>query len=305
MKRLIIIVGATASGKTDLAIAVAKHFETVVLSADSRQVYKEMQIGTARPSPAELQGVPHYFLANTSIDTPFNAGDYEREGLQLLDTLFQTHENVVLCGGTGLYINALCHGLDAFPAVSDAIKEEVQRDFVEKGIAFLQEELREKDPLYYAEVDVDNLMRLRRAIEVCRVSGKPYSSFRTNTTKKREFTTLKIGIDWQNRADLYMRIDRRVDSMLANGLLDEVKSLYEKRHLSTLNTVGYSEFFDFLDGKTDFKTAIILAKQHSRNYAKRQLTWFRRDKTINWIAATENLVIDALEIIGNLLCEIR
>ncbi len=297
MKRLIIIVGATASGKTDLAIAVAKHLQTVVLSADSRQVYKEMQIGTARPLDAELQGVPHYFLGNTSIDTPFNAGDYEREGLALLDELFKKHENVVLCGGTGLYINALCNGLDTFPEVTETVKNEVQRDFEEKGLAFLQAELLEKDPDYYHEADINNLMRIRRAIEVCRVSGKSYSSFKTQQVKKRNFSTLKIGINWEKRADLYERIEKRMDIMLRNGLLDEVKSLYEKRHLSTLNTVGYSEFFDFLDEKTDFNTAVSLAKQHSRNYAKRQMTWFRRDEATHWFAATPDLIKNVLDFL--------
>ncbi|MEY4926641.1 MAG: tRNA ((37)-N6)-dimethylallyltransferase MiaA [Bacteroidota bacterium] len=253
-----------------------------------------MQIGTARPLDAELQGVPHYFLGNTSIDTPFNAGDYEREALTLLDSLFAKQENVVLCGGTGLYINALCNGLDAFPEVTEAIKNEVHRDFEAKGFAFLQAELAEKDPDYYREADINNLMRVRRAVEVCRASGKPYSSFKTQQAKKRAFSTLKIGINWEKRADLYHRIENRMDIMLENGLLDEVKSLYEKRQLSTLNTVGYSEFFDFLDGKTDFNTAKILAKQHSRNYAKRQLTWFRRDEAINWFAATPDLIAKVL-----------
>ncbi len=288
-KQLIIIVGATASGKTSLAIAVARKFKTAVLSADSRQVYREMQIGTARPLDAELQGVPHYFLANASIDNPYNAGDYEREGLALLDELFEKHDKVVVCGGTGLYINALCNGLDSFPAISDEIKQQVQSDFETKGLAFLQEELKEKDPIYFEEVDKNNLMRLRRAVEVCRVSGKPYSAFRTNTAKKRPFSTVKIGIDWINRKDLYQRIEQRVEIMLENGLLEEIKQLYPKRHLSTLNTVGYTEFFDYLDEKTDFKTAVLLAKQHTRNYAKRQLTWFRRDENTHWFDAHDNL----------------
>lgn len=288
-KRLIIIVGATASGKTDLAIAVAKKFNTVVLSADSRQVYREMQIGTARPLEEELQGVPHYFLATASIETPYNAGDYEREALALLETLFETHDNVVLCGGTGLYINALCEGLDNFPAISDDLKKAVFDDYSQRGLDFLLRELLEKDPDYYQEVDKANGARVRRAIEVCRASGKEYSSFKTNSSKKRAFTTLKIGIDWQNRIELYDRINRRVDVMLANNLLDEVRSLYEKRHLSPLRTVGYSEFFDFLAGEISFETAVLKAKQHTRNYAKRQLTWFRADEMIHWFAAGDTL----------------
>ncbi len=297
-KQLIIIAGATASGKTSLAIAVAKKFNTVVLSADSRQVYREMQVGTARPLDVELQGVQHYFLANASVENPYNAGDYEREGLALLDSLLEKHDKVVVCGGTGLYINALCNGLDSFPVISDEVKQQVQADFDAHGLAFLQEELQQKDPVYYQEVDKNNLMRLRRAVEVCRVSDKPYSAFRTNSSKKRKFSTLKIGIHWENRQDLYKRIEQRVEIMLENGLLEEVKSLYEKRHLSALNTVGYTEFFDYLEGKTDFKTAVLLVKQHTRNYAKRQLTWFRRDENTHWFDAHDDLENKVLAFIS-------
>ena len=278
---LIVVVGATASGKTARAVALAQQYNTVVVSADSRQIYAEMQIGTARPTAAEMQGVPHFFLGNKSIQHLYTAGEYEREVLALLDTLFEQHETVVVCGGTGLYINALCNGLDYFPVVSEAIKTQLQADFGARGMAVLQAELAAADPEYAASADLQNPQRLLRALEVCRATGTPYSSFRTQAAKPRPFAVQKIGIEWA-RADLYARIDARVEQMLADGLLAEAERLYPHRYLNALQTVGYSELFDYMDGKTDLRTATERIKQHTRNYAKRQLTWFKKDQNTLW-----------------------
>ncbi len=278
---LIVVVGATASGKTARAVALAQQYNTVVVSADSRQIYAEMQIGTARPTAAEMQGVPHFFLGNKSIQHLYTAGEYEREVLALLDTLFEQHETVVVCGGTGLYINALCNGLDYFPVVSEAIKTQLQADFGARGMAVLQAELAAADPEYASTADLQNPQRLLRALEVCRATGAPYSSFRTQAAKPRPFVVQKIGIEWA-RADLYARIDARVEQMLAGGLLAEAERLYPHRYLNALQTVGYSELFDYMDGKTDLRTATERIKQHTRNYAKRQLTWFKKDQNTLW-----------------------
>lgn len=279
--RLIIVVGATASGKTARAVQLAQEHNTVVVSADSRQIYSELQIGTARPTVAEMQGVPHFMVGNKSIHHLYTAGDYEKEVLALLGTLFEQHQTVVVSGGTGLYINALCEGLDAFPDVPQAVKTELQSELNENGIEALQAELLRRDPHYATHADLQNPLRVMRALAVCRATGLPYSSFRTNSPKQRDFTVQKIGMEWQ-RAALYERIDARVDIMMREGLLAEVENLYLYRHLNALQTVGYTELFDYIDGNRSLDSAVALIKQRTRNYAKRQLTWFKRDEATVW-----------------------
>jgi len=281
-KTLIVIAGPTASGKTAAGIRLAQHYKTVVVSADSRQFYKEMSIGTAKPTLIELAEVKHYFIDSHAITDPFSVGDFEKEGLALLNDLFKSHDKVILVGGSGLYIKALCEGFDEIPQADEGIREQLNFEFEEKGIAALQEELKTADPDYYNEVDLSNPQRVIRALEVFRSTGNPFSSYRKATVNTRPFNILKIGLDLP-REVLYDRINQRVDDMVKQGLIEEVRSLTPYRHLNALNTVGYSELFDYFDGKIDLDQAISLIKQNTRRFAKRQLTWFRKDQQMHWL----------------------
>lgn len=272
-KNLIIIAGPTAVGKTALSIELAKFYNCPVISADSRQFYKEMSIGTAKPTSEEMQDVPHYFINNISIHDVYNVGQFEREAIELIESLFKTNEYLILVGGSGLYINAILNGVDEFEEIPAHIREQLIKDYEEKGITYLQEELKLKDEVYYNQVDLNNPQRIMRALEVCIHTQKPYSSFRTKEKKQRSFNTINILINTEREA-LYARINKRVDIMMQNGLLEEVKGLYPFKHLNALNTVGYKELFDFIDGKCSLEDAVNLIKQNSRRYAKRQLTWF-------------------------------
>ncbi len=272
-KHLIIIAGPTAVGKTALAVDLAKHFACPVISADSRQFFREMSIGTAKPTPDEMQDVPHEFVDHISIHESYNVGQYERDAIARIEELFREHDQLILVGGSGLYINAILNGVDEFEEIPAEIRETLQADYAEKGIAYLQNLLKERDPVYYAQVDLNNPQRLMRALEVCLHSGKPYSSFRTKEKKERPFEAIPLLITTEREA-LYDRINRRVEIMMANGLLDEVKALYPHKQLNALNTVGYKELFDFLDGKLSLEEAVAMIKQNTRRYAKRQLTWF-------------------------------
>jgi tRNA dimethylallyltransferase len=285
-KTLLVIVGPTASGKTTAAIQLAQQYKTVILSADSRQFYREMSIGTAKPDADELAAAKHYFINSHSITEPFSVGDFEKQGLALLDELFKTHDKVILVGGSGLYIKALCEGFDEIPQADAAIREQLNQDFTQKGIEPLQEQLKLADPVYYKEVDLNNPQRIIRALEVFRHTGLPFSSYRKATVNTRPFNTLKIGLDMP-REVLYNRINQRVNDMVNQGLVDEAKSLITYRHLNALNTVGYSELFDYFDDKTDLNKAIDLVKQNTRRFAKRQLTWFRKDQSIHWLAPAD------------------
>ncbi|MCB0559858.1 MAG: tRNA (adenosine(37)-N6)-dimethylallyltransferase MiaA [Lewinellaceae bacterium] len=275
-KYLIVIGGPTASGKTAFAIRLARHFGAAILSADSRQFYLEMNIGTAKPTETELAQAPHYLINSLSIEQEYSVGDFEREGMQLLNTLFQKNDIVILAGGAGLYIKALCEGLDAFPEVPPEVRAQVEEAYREKGLSYLQEELARADPDYYAEVDRQNPHRLIRAIAVFRASGRPFSSFRKEKKQIRPFTPIYIQLHWP-RQELYQRINRRVEQMIALGLIEEARTLYPRRHLTALQTVGYQELFDYFDGKASQEEAIALIQRNSRRYAKRQLTWYRRD----------------------------
>lgn len=298
-KTLIVIAGPTAIGKTAAAIEVAKHFNTVVVSADSRQFFREMSIGTAKPSPDELAQVKHYFIDSHSITEPFSVGDFEKQGLALLDELFKTHNHVVLAGGSGLYIKAICEGFDDLPTADPSIREKLNLELEEKGIAYLQQKLKLADPVYYEEVDLGNPQRIIRALEVFESSGKPISSYRNATINKRPFNIVKLALNMP-REVLYERINLRVDIMLQQGLLAEAESLLPYRHLNALNTVGYSEIFDFIDGNTTLNKAVEMIKQNTRRFAKRQLTWFRRDQSFIWLdAAAPDLVTTMVEAVEN------
>ena len=282
MSNLIVIAGPTASGKTAFAIKVAKALNTVILSADSRQFYKEVSIGTAAPTEEELSQVQHYFVHHISIEDKYDVADYERDVIQLLDELFKTHDTVVLTGGSGLFIDAVCNGIDAMPDVQPEIREKVEKMLADGGLKALQDEVQRLDPEYFATVDQQNPRRLQRALEVCYQTGKPFSSFRSGETVKRDFDIKKYALLWDRQA-LIERIDKRVDMMIEQGLLKEAKSLYPKRHLNALNTVGYKELFAYIDEQCTLKDAVEQIKIHTRQYAKRQMTWLRKDTSYQWI----------------------
>ena len=281
-KKLIVVVGPTAIGKTKLGIGLAKHFKTEVISSDSRQFFKEMRIGTAVPSQEELSEVPHHFIQHKSIHQSYSVGDFEKEALLLIDKLFQTNDYVVMVGGSGLYTDAVVHGLDEFPEVPSEIRVALNTKMEEEGIESLQEELKEKDPSYYNRVDLMNPHRLIRALEICRATGLPYSSFLKKASAKRSFETIYVGITAE-REVIYDRINQRVDLMIQDGLLEEVKSLYNHRHLNALQTVGYKEIFRFLDGEIELEFALEEIKKNTRRFAKRQLTWLRKNPEILWV----------------------
>ena len=281
-KTLIVIAGPTASGKTAYAIQMAQRLDTVILSADSRQFYKEMRIGTAAPTEEELRQAKHYFVHHISIEDKYDVADYERDALSLLDELFKTHDNVILTGGSGLFIDAVCKGIDAMPDVEPDIRKKVENLLAEGGLSALQDEVQRLDPEYFSVVDQQNPRRLQRALEVCYQTGKPFSSFRSGNAAKRDFDIKKYALLW-DRDQLIARIDRRVDLMMEQGLLEEAKSLYPKRHLNALNTVGYKELFAYLEGQCSLTEAIEQIKIHTRQYAKRQMTWLRRDGEYEWV----------------------
>jgi tRNA dimethylallyltransferase len=279
--RLIVITGPTAVGKTSVAIEVAKSLRTEIISCDSRQMYREMRIGTAVPTAEELAEVPHHFIDNLSIHDYYNVSMFEQECLQLLDKLFVKHPTVVMTGGSGLYIDALCKGIDDFPTVDPEIRQMVTNRFKTEGIEYLRRQLKMLDPEHYAKVDLRNHKRIMKAIEVSLQTGKPYSSFLIAQERKRPFEIEKIVLN-RPREELFDRINHRTTLMMKEGLLEEAEALYTYRNLNALNTVGYKELFAYMDGQFDLNTAVELIRRNTRRYAKRQLTWFARDKEMIW-----------------------
>ncbi len=280
-KRLIVIAGPTAVGKTGLAIQLALLLGTEIISADSRQVFRELEIGTTKPSPEELAQVPHHFVGTKSIQEEYDAGQYGRDALAMLDRLFEKYDNVILCGGSGLYIKAVCEGLDELPVVPAGVREKIMAEYKEKGLTWLQKQVEQNDPDYFMTVDQRNPHRLVRALELNYTSGKPIGELRQEKKQYRPFGIVKIGLDL-DRVELYNRIDQRMNNMIEAGLFEEAERLYPLKNLNALQTVGYQEIFGFLDGKYDKEEAIRLLKRNSRHYAKRQLTWFRKDKAVRW-----------------------
>ncbi|HEY0897007.1 MAG TPA: tRNA (adenosine(37)-N6)-dimethylallyltransferase MiaA [Sphingobacteriaceae bacterium] len=280
-KHLIVIVGPTAIGKTALAIELARNYQTEILSADSRQFYREMNIGTAKPSPEELAQATHHFINSHSITEEFTVGDFEQQAVQLLDRLFADRQTVVLAGGSGLFVNAVIKGFDDLPKAPAEVRQELNTLLQEKGISVLQDKLKELDPDYYTEVDLRNPQRIIRALEVSIFTGAPFSSYRTRQTARRPFNIIQIGLNLP-REILYGQINSRVDRMIGQGLVEEVRSLAAYRNLNPLNTVGYSEIFDYLDGRYSLEDAVSAIKQNTRRFAKRQLTWFRKDPGTEW-----------------------
>ncbi|MEZ4883399.1 MAG: tRNA (adenosine(37)-N6)-dimethylallyltransferase MiaA [Chitinophagales bacterium] len=280
-KHLLVVAGPTAVGKTCLSIKLAQRLDTSILSCDSRQFFKEMNVGTAKPCMRELSAVPHLFINHLSITDNYTVGDYEKDALKVLQDLFEQKKVVLMTGGSGLYVKAVCNGLDNFPAIAKEIRADIIAKFEQNGLSFLQELLKRLDPQYYAEVDLNNPQRLIRALEICVGTGKSYSSFRTSPRANRPFNIIKVGLRL-DRCELYERINQRVDAMMKDGLLEEAKKLYPFRHLNALQTVGYKELFEYFDGLHDLEKAVELIKRNTRRYAKRQMTWFCKDPNISW-----------------------
>jgi tRNA dimethylallyltransferase len=279
---LLVILGPTASGKTGIAVEVAKHFNTEIISADSRQFYKEIPIGTAAPDKKDLSEVKHHFVGHLSIFDEYNISRFEKDVLGLLKQKFQQHSLMVMAGGSGMYLDAVCNGIDELPDPDEKIRSELNKTFAEKGIEALQQQLKKLDLPYYHKVDLQNPKRLMRAIEVCLQTGKRFSDLRKHKPASRDFNIIKIGL-FLPRETLYSRINQRTDMMIKTGWLDEARAVYPYKHLNSLNTVGYKELFNYLSGEWPLEKAIEKIKTNTRRYAKRQITWFKRDNTINWL----------------------
>jgi len=285
-KTVIIICGPTAVGKTSVSIALAKHFQTEIISADSRQCFKELKIGVARPSDEELKEVPHHFVASYSIKENINAAFFEQFALQKTEELFKTHDIIIMVGGTGLYIKAFCEGLDEIPPIDEAIRKDIIKNYELHGLPWLQEQVKTKDPEFYKVGEIQNPQRSMRALEVVESTGQSILSFRKNKKAERPFNIIKIGLELP-KEELHANINSRVDKMLQDGLVEEVSSLKDFRDVNALQTVGYSEIYEHLDGRMSLVTAVEEIKKNTRQYAKRQITWFKKDKEINWVNANQ------------------
>lgn len=281
MNTLIVLLGPTGVGKTELSLRIAEHFASPIISSDSRQVYRELPIGTAAPTIEQLARVKHYMIGTLSLTDYYSASIFEEEVLSLLQELYKTTPVVVMTGGSMMYIDAVCKGIDEIPTVSPEIRDMLYSQYEKEGLAPILEELRITDPQHYKEVDRSNYKRVIHAVEICRMTGRTYSSFRTNQAKERPFRIVKIGLT-REREELCKRINERVDQMMTDGLLEEVQKVYPYRHLNSLNTVGYKELFQYLDGEWTLEFAVEKIKRNSRVYARKQMTWFKRDKEIHW-----------------------
>lgn len=300
-KHLITIIGPTAIGKTTLAIKIANYFKTEIVSADSRQFYKEMNIGTAKPSTSELNSIKHHLINNKSVNDNYNIYDYEKDALKSIESIFNKKDIAILVGGSGLYINTVLYGLDEIPGISAEVRNSLYLDLELKGIKKLQEKLKLLDPSSYRSIDINNPRRLIRALEVSISTGKSYSSFLKKKKKKRDFNIIVLGMN-QERLDLYKKINTRVDNMVENGLINEVKELYTLKGLNTLNTIGYSEVFNYIEDKYSLDECINEIKKNTRRYAKRQLTWFKSIDRVEWITPNynfEEVIAYIKNLIGN------
>lgn len=280
-KTLLVVLGPTGVGKTEISLQLAETFACPIVSSDSRQFYRELKIGTAAPTPNELDRATHYFIGSHSIHDVYNAGQYELDVINLLHELFKTHDVVLLVGGSMMYIDAVCNGIDDIPNVDEATRLFWKMEYEEKGLEYIQNELKRLDPLHFEEVDPRNHKRILHALEICTITGNPFTEIRTGIKKQRPFNILKLGLN-RPRPELYERINKRVEIMFADGLLDEARPFFEFRHLNTLNTVGYKEIFEYIEGNWPLEFAVTMIQQNSRRYAKKQLSWFNRDKDIHW-----------------------
>ncbi|MFN3404412.1 MAG: tRNA (adenosine(37)-N6)-dimethylallyltransferase MiaA [Cytophagaceae bacterium] len=295
IKYLITLAGPTAVGKTMLSINLAQHFNTVIVNADSRQVYREMKIGTARPDDKEITMAPHYFFGTHSIEDYLSAGIFSEQVNKLFEDLFRTYDLIIFTGGSGLYIKGAIEGFDEIPEVESTIRERLNSRYAEEGLERLVQELKVLDPEYYAQVDKNNPQRVIRALEVCLGTGKKYSGYRKSVKREKPYTNIKIALE-RDRTELFDRINRRVDEMMSSGLLEEVKTIFNLRHLPALQTVGYQELFDFLEGNCSLENAVEMIKQNTRKFAKRQMTWFKKDKEFTWFHPNQtNEIIEFIE----------
>lgn len=290
MNFLIILLGPTGVGKTELSLRIAEHFGSSIISADSRQLYKDLPIGTAAPTPAQMARVRHYMVGTLDLTDYYSASNFEEDVMTLLQELHSIHPAVVMTGGSMMYIDAVTKGIDDIPTVTSEVRETIYKQFAEEGLAPILAELKETDPKHYEEVDRNNYKRVIHAVEICRMTGKPYSDFRTHTKKERPFRMIQIGLT-REREELYDRINNRVDQMMADGMLEEARHVYPFRHLNSLNTVGYKELFQFLDGAWTLDFAIEKIKRNSRVYARKQMTWFKRDPDIKWFHPDDEAAI--------------
>lgn len=300
MKTLLVITGPTAVGKTELSLSVAKLLSSFIISADSRQIYRQMKIGTAAPTDEELRQVEHFFVHTLELDQYYSAAMYEEQVMQLLQEQFQTHDYAVMTGGSMMYIDAVCNGIDDIPTIDDDTRMLLRQRLHDEGVEPLLAELRLLDPDYYATADLKNTKRIVHALEVCYMTGRPFSSFRTGIRKQRPFRIVKVGLR-RDRQVLFDRINRRVDQMMEQGLMEEVRALYPQRHLNSLNTVGYKELFKVLDGEWELPFAVERMKKNTRVYAKKQMTWFKNDPEMNWIDLDGQSLPQIIEKIHNLL----
>ena len=293
-KKLVVILGPTACGKTELSIDIAKKIKTEIISCDSRQFYKELKIGSAPPSQKELKQIKHHFIHNLSINEDYNIGQFENDAINLILKLFNSYDTLILVGGSGLYIDAVCNGVDPIPNTPKEIREKVNIDFDSKGIEWLKQKIKEVDPEFYEKADKNNPQRLKRCLEVFLATGKKISSFHKKKKKKRDFEIIKIGIKTE-REKLYKKINDRADKMIEDGLIEEARKLFKYRDLNALNTVGYKELFDYINNNNEIEDTVELIKRNTRRFAKRQITWFTKDKTINWFLKSEkNKIVDLI-----------
>lgn len=280
-KNLVVLLGPTGVGKTSTSIRLAQSFDTAIVSADSRQVFREMKIGTAAPDEEQLKAVSHYFIGSKSIFERYSSGQYELDVIDLLKELYKKNDVVLLVGGSMLYIDAVCKGIDDLPTIDEDVRNDLLQLYKEKGLEYLRSQLRLLDPVYYKQVDLKNAKRILHALEICYMTQKPYSSLRTNPQKERPFNIIKVGLNCE-REELYQKINNRVDAMLQMGLENEAKDLYRHKDLNSLNTVGYKELFRYFSGEWDYDFAVEMIKQNTRRYAKKQLSWFMKDENIEW-----------------------
>jgi len=298
-KVLVVLLGPTGVGKTEISLRMAEHFNCPIVSSDSRQFYRELKIGTAAPTEFQLKRVKHYFIGSHSIHDEYNAGQYEVDVMQLLDALFRQNDVVMLVGGSMMYIDAVCNGIDDMPNIDNETREFWRQQYAENGLGYIQNELKRLDPKHYGEVDLQNYKRVLHALEICSITGKPFSDIRTGIRKERPFNIVKIGLN-RPRSELYERINNRVDEMMAEGLLEEARQFYEFRHLNTLNTVGYKELLRISGWNWPLDFAVNMYRQDSRRYAKRQMTWFNRDKEIHWFHPDmDNAILDYINKVIN------
>lgn len=299
MKQLLVLLGPTGVGKTEWSIRMAEQLGVPIVSADSRQLYRGLIIGTAAPTEEQLKRVPHHLVGILSPNDYYSASEYENEALSVINKLHEQHDTVILTGGSMMYIDAICKGIDIMPDIDQELRNDISKMYHEEGLDPIRQKLKLLDPIYYDQVDLKNTQRVIHALEVCIMTGKPYSSFRLNTIKERPFEIIKVGFN-RPRPELYDRINKRVDEMIKDGLEEEARQLYPMKHLNSLNTVGYKEMFEYFDGNWTLEEAIDKIKQHSRNYARKQLSWFNRDKSIKWIDLSDKY-IDVVNEIQSLL----